>query len=171
MRVRCSPRPESITSRHRGRVRADLSAATPSPHQDMVFGNLRSAGLRAPGQTRATTLTPPSLPRTHTPTHKVDTRFNLRGRSLALLVRGVVSDSSARDRCLTFSRNSPNEPRTCPLGTPLSMRYCAMNTVALRTTQHKLLWRNDSATKLSRVFGKLRHVRSDWLSGSRTSET
>ena len=33
-------------TRHRGRVRADLSAATPSPHQDMVFGNLRSARCR-----------------------------------------------------------------------------------------------------------------------------
>ena len=36
---------------------------------------------------------------------------------------------------------------------------------------HKLLRRNDSATKLTRMLGKLRHVRSDWLSGSRTSET
>ena len=33
-------------TRHRGRVRAILSAATPPPHQDMVFGNLRSARCR-----------------------------------------------------------------------------------------------------------------------------
>ena len=35
-----------LHTRHRGRVRADFSDATPSPHQDMLFKNLRSTRRR-----------------------------------------------------------------------------------------------------------------------------